>query len=42
MIVERAGFVISLHIEMAHGVGLTNIYFCAVQLKWSILGVQTD
>ena len=33
MIVERVGFVISLHIEMAHGAGLTSIYFCVVQLK---------
>jgi hypothetical protein len=33
MIVERAGFVISLHIEMAHGAGLTSVSFCAVPLK---------
>ena len=33
MIVERAGFFISLYIEMAHGAGLTSISFCAVPLK---------
>ena len=30
---RRAWFVISLHIEMAHGAGLTSVSFCAVPLK---------
>ena len=33
MIVEQAGFVITLHIEMAHGAGLTSVSFCAVPMK---------